>query len=630
MKRKLSAPVMFSNLTYENRADYLASLKETQTERLFIAMNRYYLFMEDRTEVLKELQEHLRYFEEHGIEAGVWINSFGFGNPLSNFEAEKSQGMTKIKSVVGKEGGDAFCPEDEAYMSVYCKYVADIATVKPALFMLDDDLCLSVRPGIGCFCDRHMKLLEQRIGKKLNPETLANELFVGEGNELRDAWLDVMGDTLRKFCRRVRETIDSVDPTIRLGFCAGYTSWDLEGVDAAELSHILAGNQKPFLRFTSAPYWVAKTVNRFPGMRLSSIIEFAREQEAWCRGEGIECFHEADSYPRARYQVPANYLECFDAATVASGNMDGLKYFFDYFSPTSYETGYARAYQKNAGLYEFLDRHFNEKVATGIKVYERKRKFADMKFSEDFDQKKIMATSLPVASAFLTSLGIPVHYEDETECGIACNVNVDMVENMPKRMILDIIAAKRLQKKGVDVGLHSADEMEGLLAPGVEVFGDTRISLTASKGKYYNCVVKEYAEIGSYIELDDKKVISSYTYDNGETQFLVFTFDAYSLNQSSGLFCSYGRQQQILEFYFQFPVIRKSPYIYQICKKDDKETVVFFANLFEDSIWDFDVELDEAYREVECYGVEGKLKERTLHISSEVAPYGMFAIRFTK
>ena len=66
MKRKLSAPVMFSNLTYENRADYLASLKETQTERLFIAMNRYYLFMEDRTEVLKELQEHLRYFEEHG------------------------------------------------------------------------------------------------------------------------------------------------------------------------------------------------------------------------------------------------------------------------------------------------------------------------------------------------------------------------------------------------------------------------------------------------------------------------------------------------------------------------------------------------------------------------------------
>jgi len=55
-----------------------------------------------------------------------------------------------------------------------------------------------------------------------------------------------------------------------------------------------------------------------------------------------------------------------------------------------------------------------------------------------------------------------------------------------------------------------------------------------------------------------------------------------------------------------------------------------FANLFEDSLWDFDVELDKAYREVECYGVEGELKGRTLHISNEVAPYGMFAVRFTK
>ena len=53
----------------------------------------------------------------------------------------------------------------------------------------------------------------------------------------------------------------------------------------------------------------------------------------------------------------------------------------------------------------------------------------------------------------------------------------------------------------------------------------------------------------------------------------------------------------------------------------------FFANIFEDELFDFEIELDREYKSVECYGVEATLEGKVLKVHSEVAPYGMFAIR---
>lgn len=633
MRRKISCPIMFSNLSYENRADYLVLLKETEAERVFIATGRDFIFTKfdnQYEKALKELGNHIQYFKQEGLEVGIWVNSFGFGNPLSVKEAKVTTGMTKIKSILGKEVGDAFCPEDSDYVELFCYQLRRIAELNPTMIMLDDDLCLSVRPGIGCFCDKHIALLEEELGYPVNFDSLFEEMFSGARNELRDAWLKVMGNTLRKFCRMVRKAVDSVNTNIRMGFCAGYTSWDIEGVTASELSHILAGNTKPFLRFTGAPYWVSKMSNRFPGQRLHNVIEFAREQEVWCREEGIEIFNEADSYPRARYQVPANLLECFDAATVASSDMDTLKYLFDYFSDTNYETGYIRIHKKNKGLYEFLEKHFNEKETIGVQVYERMRKIADMELSAEWNEKQIMTTELPVAAAILTSNGIPVTYEKNAECAVAFNVNVDMIEEMPKRLIIDVVAAKRLQEKGIDVGLEEMVLIGTKVCPSVEVFEHNCISIAASKGRYFDCKLKEGANIESYFEVNGRKIPASYTYKKDGVEYLVYTFDAYSIPQSGTVFCSYGRQAQLFDFYSDFPIVRKSPYLYQLCKRNENETVAFFANIFEDEMFEFDIELDQVYQEAECYGIDASLNRTVLHVNSEVAPYGMFAIRLVR
>ena len=627
MKRKISCPIMLSNVSCENREQYLKMLKEAEAFRVFIAAGRDLIFHREKEKAFEKLQDHIAYFKANGLEVGVWVNSFGFGNPLSQAEAEAAEGLTKIRAVCGRELGDAICPEDPDFVGMFCKQVQTIAKAKPDLIMLDDDLCLSVRPGIGCFCDRHIALLEEKIGHSLNKETMLEDFFTGPKNEYRDAWLDVMNTTMKNFCKKVREALDEVDATMRMGFCAGFTSWDIEGATAAELSHILAGNTEPFLRFTGAPYWVSKMSNRFPGQRLHNVIEFAREQAHWCRNEGIEIFHEADSYPRARYQVPANLLECFDAAAVASDDMDGLKYLFDYFSSTGYETGYSKLHRKNKPLYDYLETHFNGKPAVGVQVFERVRKFADMEIPQGWTQKRIMMTELPVAAAILTALTIPVTYEENPECGIAFNVNVDMVEHLPKRMILDIVAAKRLQEKGIDVGIASAKPFMAEICPPVERFGKERISIASSAGRYFECQLKEGTVVESVFELDGKEIPASYTYKSGQTEFLVYTFDAYSIPQSGTVFCSYGRQQQLLNFYSNFPVLRKSPYVYQLCKRDEKETVAFFANIFEDEMFEFEIELDKTYENVECYGIDAELDGTKLRVTSEVAPYGMFAVR---
>jgi hypothetical protein len=242
------------------------------------------------------------------------------------------------------------------------------------MLMLDDDLCLSVRPGIGCFCDKHIALLEAALGESLAGADLLRLFFSGGENRYRNAWLQVMGDTLRRFAGRVRQAADEIKPDLRIGFCAGYTSWDIEGVDAAELTCILAGDTKPFLRFTGAPYWAARSVDRFQGLPIAAIVEETRAQEYFCRDSGIEVFFEADSYPRPRYAVPSSLLECFSLACHASGGIGELAYLFDYYASSVYETGYFKHRLYNQSLYTFIDRHFANKSCHGVRVYHEMRK----------------------------------------------------------------------------------------------------------------------------------------------------------------------------------------------------------------------------------------------------------------
>ncbi|MDD4891888.1 MAG: hypothetical protein PHU85_18360, partial [Phycisphaerae bacterium] len=329
---RLSVPVMNSNLTDETREQHLIELRRAMTDRVFIALDRCLATEGDpeRLALMSRLSDNIAYFAKHGLDVGVWTPTLGFGVPLARKDVANVDSFTRITSIKGAVGKDAFCPMDERFTALIGGLVTDIARAGARLIMLDDELCLSVRPGLGCACDLHMAEYRRRIDESIDRADLTRKVFSGGPSRYRDAWLDLMGDTLKGFCRKVRAAVDSVDPAIRLGFCAGYTSWDVEGADALELTRILAGKTRGFLRFTGAPYWIS--LRRFRGQTLQTVIESVRMQEAWCAGSGVEVFHEADSYPRPRYHVPAALVECYDLCLRASGGMDGLKYLMDYTS----------------------------------------------------------------------------------------------------------------------------------------------------------------------------------------------------------------------------------------------------------------------------------------------------------
>ena len=247
MMTKLYVPLMLSSITPDTRPLYARDLHVMEADTVWIAPDRYTLFLPDRTDLIEELREHITYFREEGFEVGLWIQAFGFGDGLPAMADGMTDGWTKLRSMYGGEAGDAFCPEDPAFMTAYLTWVRDMAACGPTLLMLDDDLCQSVRPGLGCWCHRHRALLDEGLITQglaplgEDPAVWGERFFSGKGNADRRVFFDVMGDSLRRFCRRVREAVDGGDPAIRVGFCAGYTSWDIEGAPASELSRILAG-----------------------------------------------------------------------------------------------------------------------------------------------------------------------------------------------------------------------------------------------------------------------------------------------------------------------------------------------------------------------------------------------------
>ena len=626
MGNKLYVPLSGSALnTQAIREAALEKLRQVDTDTVFLTWIDCY-FSDDRSKEISLLRKNIEFFENAGLEVGVWIRSFGYGPPAGRRAIEATRNVTRIKSVVGNQMDtmDALCPESDDFMAFFRHFMADLMQARPKMIMLDDDMCLSVRPGIGCFCDRHMELLRRELGEELTGKPLEKLMFTGGRNRYRDAWLKVMGDTMRKFCRSVRDMVNTVDPTVRLGFCAGYTSWDVEGADALELTRILAGDTKPFLRLTGAPYWVAKDMRRFGGQRLNAIIEFARVQQEWCEDSGVEIFAEADSYPRNRHVMPASLINCFGMGVWANGKMGLENYFYDYVAPLDYEQGYHRNYLRHKNLREFVIRHFADKESTGVYVCEPMRKMKDWELPERFiGEAAVMDRAFSPAAALLTSHGVPVCYTENAECAAAFGQCVDALVAMPKKLILDAKAAQRLKNRGIDVGFT---EMTPAGEPGIESFGEHCASVFNGAGNYYHLQLLPEAKVHSWFINDDDRYPAAYTYHNGETEFLVYAFDGYTLQQGGGVFLSNVRRMQLLNFVRGICCIDNHPGIYQLCKKGDGKVAILFENLHEDELFDFVIRLDRPYQKAEFCGIEAVLDGDRIYVSSSVAPYGMFAV----
>lgn len=624
---RLYVPVANRVVTHHRKA-YQEQLARLDEPYIMVYIDRKY-DPDTQARNLAELKENLAFFHALGYDAGVWVQAFGFGNPLEGHEADLTAGYTRITDLHGRVAGDAMCPLDENYMAFYRTLIRGIAEAGAKRIMLDDDLCLSVRPGLGCACDAHLKALSERVGRCVTREALRKTLFSGGENELRSAWLRLMGDTLMDFCRQVREEIDAVNPDIEAGFCAGYTSWDIEGVDALTLTRVLAGKNQPFLRLTGAPYWVEN--RRFPGQQMAQIVEFTRMQRAWCQDSGVEFFTENDSYPRPRYRVPAAIIETFDFGMSADSGAAQLKYLFDYYSRPGYEDGYLKAHEANLPLNRRVGQEIGPMPAAGVWVYEAMRKVEKMTFPEgESTAFEVMQSAFSGSASLLSSCGVATTYEAHPG---AAAVFGDAGRTVPLTeragWIIDYPAAVELMRRGVDVGLLSAKDAttpghEYFLAADDEVLLDGCIRAGSDQGGavFMSCALHENAQVESVFRTAYGEMPASYRYENAQGQkFLVLLFAGAAVKANSGLSCSYYRQEQLISAceWMGAPlpaVVKRNPSLYLIVKKDADRLAVALTNFSLDDTRDAVIELNQKYEHAEFIGCTGRLEVNKVHLNA--------------
>jgi len=624
---KISVPIVIRRYPEVKKEAWLAELQRAKADRVFLAGCRSVDSAETKTRYIQSLKVLIPYFENAGLEVGVWTSGLGHG--ASGYE---HLSYTRIRSVSGDSCSDSMCPLDVAFRAEFCEWLRDIALAGAKLIMLDDDYRLSFRPGgMGCFCDLHMAEFAKLTGRTLSRTEIIQKVFSGEPSSDRDAWLRISGDSLRNMATQLRAAVDTVSSRIRLGHCAVLSTWDLDGVDSIELAKLFAGTTRPFLRLIGAPYWA---VNRNWGCRLGSIIEMERMQRKWLENEDIEIFSEGDVYPRPRFNIPAAYLEGFDMALRADGGLEGiLKYMIDYACSPLYETGYIDRHVCHMALYREIETHFSSKPAVGVRVFEVMHKLQAAVLPDTFPGSSyIQETFISASIRFLCDNSVPMQY-DTPDVTIVFGENARHAteETLQYGAILDAPAADILTQRGFDVGLR---RLLGQAKVDDEYYPKQDETVPVGR-MFYNLEIDTQAMLVTHLK--GKDILGgAYEYENKKgCRFLVYPFDAYEVRHSDRVFRCYCRMRQLadsIEYIRRKPmaaVCLNNPDLYILCKKDDFFLSIGLWNFFADEIFSPRITLADEYNDVHFINCTGELCGKEVVIS-DLAPFAFAAIVLKK
>ena len=182
-----------------------------------------------------------------------------------------------------------------------------------------------------------------------------------------------------------------------------------------------------------------------------------------------------------------------------------------------------------------------------------------------------------------------------------------------KKVVLDRSAALLLMERGIDVGI---DRVTDAPTPAFEYFEGEKILLGRinAEATFKDLTLKEGATVLSRF---DTNAVASFAYG----RFLILNFDAFTVNESSTLFCSYARGKQLLRFFENpFPSISGFTDLYSICAERDGTHISLFQNLSIDPVLGLDITLPKPCKAFRLYGAEGECSGNTIHVTTDFLP----------
>ena len=624
---KLSVPVNMRTMSDETMPIYLEWFQKCRAERVFLC-GFGDLCTEDS--VLHKDPERVRkaidFYRSYGYEVGVWVNSFGHGMVLSHDAREyDDQKYISLQGVMEDTVIEAKCPSDKNFVTDYCAAIKKLAKLGPDLIMLDDDFRMNVRSYyMGCFCPNHLEEFYQRVGERIPREEIEERVFTGGKNKYRDAYMAMMRDSLLGFAKALRDAVDEVDETIRLGASSGPDNVDYNGTDLLTIARTFAGKTKPFTRIIGAPYW---------RWNLTHQIEDIRMMSHWYENQGVEIFTEGDVYPRPRYNVTSKSLELYDFMLCADGTSDGiLKYMFDYTQKPDYETGYADMHVRKLPIRDGILELFQGKRAIGVRTFCVEHKIENWVFPgkcPDQIAKRLARHGYRnTASKLLSQNGIPSSYDVTNYPVLVCGENARYIveEDLANGAILDAVGARILMERGIDTGLleERSVKLNG------EYFQEEQDTIRGFKDvDTKELVCKETIHVLSTFETADTP--AAYLYENAKGQrFYVLAHDLFMSEECPNYFNNYYRQSQMIDAIEwlcgkKLPATcKKHPNLYILASTDGEAMSVAMANIFQDEIFDPVVQLDREYESIRFVNCKGRLERDKVYLE-DIPSYGFVA-----
>ena len=584
--------------------------------------------------VLSAAKDMILFLKSCGYAVGIWFWSLWLGDidndtlpreVMISPSGKPRIAKTALNSTEKRISG-YICPTSSK-INIMLDIIRFAASLAPDLILLNDDLGYSTYlGGLGCYCSRHMKMIEEECGRTFTREELREAVCFGKRNSIRDKWLEINGRSLEKYAGQVREAIDSVDPSIRCGFCCVMSNWTSDGCSVEKIAKLMAGNSRPLIRLIGAPYWAA---SKAWGNRLQHTVELIRMETAWIEDSDTELISEGDVYPRPRHRVPSSFLESYDTALRAAGCCDGIfKLMLDYNSSLKYETGYLSRHIANKETYSQISQMFDGKSEVGVRVYESLNKAADADFSDISDPEKYASDLFfSYATRFLCDNTLPTRYRGNDGVGIAFGENARALpsEALENGLIIDIRAARILMEQGIDVGI---ERIGNAIQNNMLYFPDQNEQVLAHYGEKvaYKIIPKKNARIVTYSLGASQKYADAFLYENANKQrFLVYAFDAAFTSENR--YRNYSTQKQLADAVEwlggkKLPArCLGNPDLYMICKRNKNSLSIGLWNLFADDIPAPEIVLGERYRSARFVCCEGELCKDTVKLSG-IAPYG--------
>lgn len=633
---RISVPVMPS--AQKDFPEYARLCREAGADRIFLCAPSIF----DPIPAL--LSEGVAYFKEQGFTVGVWTSTIGHGFVLSHdIETDgNAPAFTQMIDITGEERAHANCPLDPAFRAHVAKRVAEYAVTGADIVMLDDDFRMSQHGGgqLCCACPRHLARIGEILGEPVTREKLRPFVTDGIANRYRDAWMRAQNEGLELFAREIRAAVDACRPEVTVALCVTLSCFNVDGVDVAGITRILAGKNKPVLRLTGAPYWASKR-SRFP---LITVLEIARMLAAFVANEGFDLMSEGDVYPRPRYTCPASYLELYDAALRADGVYGGiLKYMFDYTSAPDFETGYLALHNRDRADLEAICALFPRGANAGVRViaFPHVARAANYRYSTLYD-----VSPRPFDGTMLGSCGIPTVYRGEGLCNSLFGENARLADLslLKKGTILDAVSALALTERGIDVGLAGVGEMSAVEIPYLFANDKAHKSfITEGKVRFLSAELAPGAEPVLFSSDARGARTVAYRYENAAGQrFLVFLWEGDSIMNPgtsysrSGLADNPVTQRLLLDLVpwladAPLPAVCPgNPDLYMLCTKDGNSLSVGLFNCFADPVLQPVLTLSETYQKITCVGCEAKLEGDRVTLISPLYGFRFAAFRVEK